>query len=86
MFKYHNYEVMEFGSIGSYYNNRIHIKPTYTVLGSSGNYLCFFGDNGSKQKTIEKILTPTSATASSVATKLNDLLDALKAYNLIKFY
>ena len=86
MFKYHNYEVMEFGSIGSYYNNRIHIKPTYTVLGSSGNYLGFFGDNGSKQKTIAKILTPTSATASSVATKLNDLLDALKAYNLIKFY
>lgn len=86
MFKYHNYEVMEFGSIGSYYNNRIHIKPTYTVLGSSGNYLGFFGDNGSTQKTVAKILTPTSATVSSVATKLNDLLDALKAYNLIKFY
>lgn len=77
-------DVMTFDKYSLY--SRIQIIPRYTVLGSANNYVGFFGDNGSTQKTVAKILAPTSATVSSVATKLNDLLDALKAYNLIKFY
>lgn len=52
-------------------------------LGKSGKSLGFFGGTGSAKKTVANITTPTSATASTIATKLNDLLTALRGYGLI---
>ena len=43
----------------------------------------FFGSDGSQKKTVSKITSPSSASAYSIATTLNSLIDALKAYNLI---
>ena len=53
------------------------------VLCGSGKTLGFFGLTGNVKKSVSKITIPSSATASSVATTLNNLLDALKSYNLI---
>ena len=52
-------------------------------LGKSGKSLGFFGGTGSAKKTVANITTPTSATASTIATKLNDLLTSLRGYGLI---
>lgn len=43
----------------------------------------FFGSDGSQKKTVSKITSPSSASAYSIATTVNSLIDALKAYNLI---
>lgn len=55
------------------------------IIGDVTNYkLGFFGTyTGSERKTVSKINSTSSATASSVATTVNNLIDALKSYNLI---
>lgn len=52
-------------------------------LGRSTSAVGFFGDYGSSKRSVSEIFGTSSATASSVATKLNELIKALKAYNLI---
>ena len=63
--------------------SRTTIMDTYSVLGKNAGYVGFFGKDGAVQKSVTSITTPSTATASTVATKLNELLTALKAYNLI---
>lgn len=56
----------------------------YTYIGKSGNQIGFFGNaKKSGKKTVSKASTSSSVTASSVATVVNNLIDALQAYNLI---
>ena len=52
-------------------------------VGRSGSKLGFFGSTGDSKKSITSISSTSSATASSNATKINEILTALKAYNLI---
>lgn len=52
-------------------------------LASSFGNVGFFGSNGATKKSVSKVTITSSVTAYSVATVLNSLLDALKAYNLI---
>ena len=52
-------------------------------IGRNGGKLGFFGNDGSVKKNITSISSTSSATASSCATKINEILTALKAYNLI---
>lgn len=59
------------------------IISTYCILGKSGGLVGFFGDDGSAKKSVTTIASPTVATAPTVATKLNELINALKSYNLI---
>lgn len=59
------------------------IIDTYAILGKSGGYVGFFGNDGKTKQTVSNITTPSSATASDVATKINALLTALRSYNLI---
>lgn len=59
------------------------IVDTYSILGKSSGYVGFFGNEGSAKKTVSNITTPSSASASTIATKLNELLTALRGYNLI---
>lgn len=76
--KYSSAELIAFAS------NSVTVKSTNTFLGSSTGNLGFFGTSTkSTKKSVTSITTPANATASSVATKLNELLTALKAYNLI---
>lgn len=56
---------------------------SYVKLGHASGTIGFFGNSGSGKKTIAKASTLSSVTASSVATTVNNLIDALKAYNLI---
>lgn len=61
------------------------ITADYLTLGDSTSYLGFFG--GSKRNTqvsISTISSTSTATASTIATKVNELIDALKKYNLLK--
>ena len=53
------------------------------ILAGSIGSIGFFGSNGSSKKSITAISSTSSATASSCATKINEILTALKAYNLI---
>lgn len=70
--------LMEFSS------NAVTIKGSNTYLGASGGSLGFFGTTTkSTKKSVSTIASTTSADASSVATKVNELINALKAYNLI---
>lgn len=52
-------------------------------LASSMGNVGFFGSNGAQKKTVSKITSPSSTSTYSIATTLNSLIDALKAYNLI---
>lgn len=59
------------------------IISTYSILGKYGGCIGFFGSNGATKKSVSTISSTTSATASSNATKINEIINTLKAYNLI---
>lgn len=53
-------------------------------IGGSASRLYFFGEMvGSTKKTVAKVTSPREANTATIATTLNNLIDALKAYNLI---
>lgn len=52
-------------------------------LGSSSAYLGFFGVSASRRKSVSTCSTSSSVSASTVATSLNNLINALKGYGLI---
>lgn len=56
-----------------------------TICNSSNN-LGFFGTSPTRRKTVSKITSTSTATASSCAEKINALLTALQDYGLIKNY
>lgn len=59
--------------------------PNYSVWGHRGEFLVFFGQTAqgaSRQMSVSNL--SGSVTISSVANRLNDLLNALRNYNLIK--
>lgn len=71
-------------SLMEFTSSNVTIKASNTYLGASGGYLGFFGTTTkSTKKSVSTIASTTSADASSVATKVNELINALKAYNLI---
>lgn len=70
--------------LASITNDAISIYPAVLTLGKGTGSIGFFGGaKRSTKKTVSKVLTPTSTTTYAVATVLNNLLDALNAYNLI---
>lgn len=76
--KYGTTSLMEFAS------NSVTVKGSYTYLCTSGGSLGFFGTTTkSTKKSVSTIASPSSATTSSNATKINEIINALKAYNLI---
>lgn len=76
--KYGTTSLMEFAS------NSVAVKGSYTYLGTSGGSLGFFGTTTkSTKKSVSTIASTSSATTSSNATKINEIINALKAYNLI---
>lgn len=65
-------------------NDTLKILADNVIIGEMAGKISFFGSTScSAKKSVTSITTPSSATASTVATKLNELLTALKAYNLI---
>jgi hypothetical protein len=66
-----------------FYGDKTTIISTVAVLGKSAGKVGFFGSEGSLKKTISTITTPSSSTAYNNATKINEIINALKAYNLI---
>ena len=52
-------------------------------LGNSSAYLGFFGVSASRRKSVSTCSTSSSVSASTVATSLNALINALKGYGLI---
>lgn len=52
-------------------------------MASSLGKVGFFGSDGAQKKTVSKIISPSSTSTYSIATTVNSLIDALKAYNLI---
>ena len=69
--------------------NMIAIASTTTslfnsvILGGSSGKVGFFSNAGSTKKSVSTITSTSSATASTNATKINEIINALKAYNLI---
>ena len=63
----------------------ISINSSYLYIATNtSTKLGFFGTStSSAKKTVSTISSTSSATASSCATKINELINALKAYNLI---
>lgn len=59
------------------------IISTYSILGKYNGQIGFFGNNGAAKKTVSTITSTSSASTSTCATKINELINALKAYNLI---
>ena len=64
-------------------HNLLRVESNDLRLGSNTSTasMGFFGSSGSMKKTITKL--STTATATQVLAKVNEILDALKAYNLI---
>ncbi len=59
----------------------VNICPGNVHIGGTTSRLYFFGEGvGSTKKTVAKVTSPTTA---AIAMTLNDLIEALKAYNLI---
>lgn len=75
----------------NYGNNLAYISTDHfsvvarnVLVGKSGGNIAFFGaTSGSTKKTVSKITSPSSTSTYSIATTVNSLIDALKAYNLI---
>jgi len=64
--------------------NTTKLSNSNVYLGALGGKLAFFGaSTGTAKQSVTAITSTSTATASTVATKLNELLTALKAYNLI---
>lgn len=59
------------------------LKGSVKIGGGTSNPVGFFGSNGSGKKTVNTITLPSSATTSSNATKINEIINAMKAYNLL---
>lgn len=59
------------------------LKGNCSIGDSTSDKLSFFGGTGATKKTVSTIYTTSSATASSNATKINEIINALKAYNLM---
>lgn len=53
------------------------------IIGGSSGKVGFFSNAGSTKKSVSTIASTSSATASTNATKINEIINALKAYNLI---
>lgn len=53
------------------------------IIGGSSGKVGFFSNAGSTKKSVSTIYSTSSATASTNATKINEIINALKAYNLI---
>ena len=84
-------------STGNYESSlyKLSLKDSLTVSGETklngnvkigdGTYdnVGFFGSSGSSKKTVTTISSTSSATTSSNATKINEVINALKAYNLL---
>ncbi len=74
--------VIKYGTAGT---NHIRFSSDGIVIGGLGGKIGFFSavNAGSTKKTVSNLTSPTTATASTIAAKLNELLTALRAYNLI---
>lgn len=71
-------------SLMEFTSNSVAVKGSNTYLGTSGGSLGFFGTTTkSTKKSVSTITSTSSATASSNATKINEIINALKDYNLI---
>lgn len=83
-------------SVGSFYvprkaefTSEVEVSGTFQTKGTTklcdGAYdtLSFFGGSGASKQTVNTIYSTSSATASSNATKINEVIKALKKYNLI---
>lgn len=64
-------------------NYATNIYGSSVTVGTPGNKVGFFGQTGSSKQTVNTVSTGTSVTASTVATGLNNLINALKKYNLV---
>lgn len=53
------------------------------IIGGTSGKVGFFSNAGSTKKTVSVISSTSSATASTNATKINEVINALKAYNLM---
>lgn len=53
------------------------------IIGGSSGKVGFFSNAGSSKKSVSAIYSTSSATASTNATKINEIINALKAYNLM---
>ena len=75
--------------IPSGYNIYLKVNCDATLSGNCkfGNYqsntLGFFGNNGSSKQSVSTIYSTSSADASDCASKINEVINALKKYNLL---
>lgn len=63
-------------------SGRLTLSGNATIAGS-GKLLGFFGDSGTTKRAVSTITSTSGATTSSNASKINEIINALKAYNLI---
>ncbi len=64
-------------------NGATTLKGSVKLGDSTSDAIGFFGSNGSSKKTVSTITATSSATSSSNALKINEIINALKAYNLL---
>ena len=58
-------------------------KGTTKLCDGSYDTLSFFGGSGSSKKTVSTIYSTSSASISDCASKINEVINALKSYNLL---
>ena len=71
------------GSVKTTGTQSFSIQNNLVEIGSVSSMIGFFGNSGSSKKSVSKIYSTTSATASSNAAKINEIINALNAYNLV---
>lgn len=54
-----------------------------SIISGAGKMLGFFGDVGGVKRSVTTIASTSGASASDCASKINEVIDALKAYNLL---
>lgn len=64
-------------------NGAVTFKGSVKLGDGTSDNIGFFGGSGSSKKTVSAITSTSSATSSSNATKINEIINALKSYNLL---
>lgn len=63
--------------------SKLSLGALYNVIGKNNGNVGFFGSTGASKKYVSTISSVSSTTASDCASKINELINALKGYNLI---
>ncbi len=70
-------------TVNGTYSDMLDVNSSTVKVGNTSCYVGFFGSGGSSKRTVYPIAVPSSATTTTNAQKINEVINALKSYGLM---